>query len=125
MTYRTANRRTNQRCTRVEEHRILAARIRPGHPAAVIDVSPTGALVETSKRLLPGAAVDLFVETAECRDLVRGRVLRCAVAYLDDRSIRYRAAIAFSERLPWLVDRPVKDGYELPTREVPSEARGG
>jgi len=88
----------------LDEHRIVAASVRPGERARVIDVSAGGALLETSQRLLPGTLVDLQLETRTERTSVRGQVLRCAVVRLRPTWVCYRGAIAFDRDLPWFVD---------------------
>ena len=85
-------------------HRIVLARVRPGRDADVLDISATGALIETAHRLLPGALVDVQLHTAERRTSVRGRVLRCSVAFLSATRVWYRGAIDFDDHLLWLVD---------------------
>lgn len=98
------------------EHGILSARVRLGYRAAVVDVSAGGALIEISKRLLPGATVDLQIETASDRSTLSGRVVRCAIARLRSNSVSYRAAIAFDG--PWLplCKRRVNE-YGVPAEE--------
>ncbi|HKB13785.1 MAG TPA: PilZ domain-containing protein [Vicinamibacterales bacterium] len=108
----TVDRRTTRRLHRVDEHGIVAARVRPGHRAHLVDVSATGALIETSYRLLPGTSVELHVETETTHTRIRGRVLRCAVVRLRPSFVHYRGAIAFDRSLPWFVDesrQPVDD----------------
>ena len=100
----SAERRSARRREAFEEHRIVSAQVRPGHRARLIDVSAGGALIETSHRLLPGASVELQVETGTDRANVRGRVLRCAVVRLRPTWVCYRGAIAFDRHLPWFVD---------------------
>jgi hypothetical protein len=102
MTKRTTNRRQAARWARFDDHRIVAIRIRPGHAASVVDVSASGALLETAHRLLPGAAVDLHIETDRDRASLRGRVVRCAVAAVRAASLSYRGAVVFDRHLPWL-----------------------
>jgi hypothetical protein len=97
-------RRGMRRMEAVEEHRIVSACVRPGHRVRLIDVSAGGALVETSHRLLPGASVELQVETGTERASIRGQVLRCAVIRLRPTWVCYRGAIAFDRHLPWFVD---------------------
>ena len=99
-----AERRRTRRLEAFDEHRIVSACVRPGHRARVIDVSASGALIETSHRLLPGTSVELQVETGTHRTSVRGQVLRCAVVRLRPTWVCYRGAIAFDRYLPWFVD---------------------
>ena len=51
-------------------------RLRTGRELAVVDISPSGALVEGATRLLPGTHVDVHVVTRHGRVLVRTRVVR-------------------------------------------------
>ena len=110
MTQRLAERRLYRR-RGVSEHRIISARVRPGHWATVVDVSDGGALVETAKGLLPGATVDLQFGTSQRQSFVRGHVVRCSVVEIRSSAVLYRAAIAFE--------------YPLPTRERVGAGREG
>ncbi len=101
-----AERRRALRLRDAEEHGILFARVRPGHDAWVVDVSIGGALVETRHRLLPGSAIDLFVQTADRRATIRGLVIRCAVVRVLPASLWYRGALHFDRQLSWLVACP-------------------
>ena len=98
------DRRGSRRMDALDEHRIVAASVRPGERARVIDISAGGALLETSQRLLPGTSVDLQLETRTERTSVRGQVLRCAVVRLRPTWVCYRGAIAFDRNLPWFVE---------------------
>ncbi len=104
MTHTGANRRQALRRVRIDEHGIVLARVRPGYDVTLIDVSSGGALVEGTHRLLPGAAVELHLETPHRRTAIRGRILRCTVWRLRSASVCYRGAIGFDRLLPWFVD---------------------
>jgi hypothetical protein len=95
-------RRRSRRACDIAEHGILCARIRPGHTAALVDVSPDGALIETAHRLLPGTSVVLHFESSDRRESIRGRVLRSVVAGLHGHGIAYRGAIGFESPLTCL-----------------------
>ena len=82
------------------DHRISAARIRPAREAAVVDISPRGASIEVSFRLLPGATIELQIDRLGHRADVKGRVLRCSVARLHAHSVFYRAAVLFDREWP-------------------------
>jgi hypothetical protein len=82
----------------------LQARIRPGHAAAVVNVSAGGVLIETSRRLLPGTFVEISMQSESQSATRRGRVLRCAVIRLRPDAVHYRAAVQFDSYLPWFVD---------------------
>jgi hypothetical protein len=108
--------RRNFRRTGVGEHGIISARVRPGHPVAVIDISAGGVLIEMSRRLLPGAAADLQLDTAHRRASLRGRVLRCAVCRLLPSGVSYRAAIVFDRQWPCFAESGWSE-YPVPTGE--------
>jgi len=111
-------RRTTERHYMVEQHGITHARVRPGHCASVVDVSAGGALIETERRLLPGTAVELYLGTTERSVMIRGRVLRCAVARLRASAIAYRGAVGFDRELAWFAGA-ASCGYAVPTAEMP------
>jgi len=118
MTGRLGERRASSRHSSGGQDRVRA-RIRPGHIAALIDVSAGGALVETTRRLLPDAFVEVFMETESRRTNLRGRVLRCAVVSVRATAVRYRAAIQFDAYLPWFVE---DDGYVIHRSGVAGQA---
>jgi PilZ domain len=99
-------RRGRRRLHLVEEHGVVATRVRPGYLAHLIDVSAAGALIETSYRLLPGTSVELHLETDAAHTNIRGRVLRSTVVRVRPSSVCYRGAIAFDRDLPWYVADP-------------------
>jgi hypothetical protein len=115
MSHLTSDRRQTHRHQQVEEHGIVSTRVKPGHHAKLVDVSAGGALIETSHRLLPGASVELHMETESRRTSVRGRVLRCAVVRVRPASVCYRGAIGFDRHLPWFVDT---SEYQVPSIET-------
>jgi hypothetical protein len=110
MNFLASDRRRVHRHRCVEGHGVVSVRIRPGHYAAVVDLSPGGVLIETSHRLRPGYRVELHMETRSRRATVRGRVLRCAVVQVRSSSVCYRGAIGFEAHLPWLVE---DEGYPV------------
>jgi hypothetical protein len=70
-------------------------RLRGGREFCVLNISPSGALLEGETRLLPGTHVDVHVTTRDGRVLARARVVRAWVCDLTAVSIRYRQALAF------------------------------
>jgi hypothetical protein len=116
MTHAWAERRRAQRFDRVEDHRIVSARVRPGHQARIVDVSAAGVLVETAYRLLPGTFVEVQVETDTKQTRVRGEVLRCAVARVKPDAVCYRGAIRFDRHLPWFVPENGNDSGSSESR---------
>lgn len=101
---RGSERRSFRRRYTAREHGIVSARVRPGYDVRLLDVSAGGALIETSYRLLPGCPIELSVAAGERRMSMRGRVLRCAVATLNQHLVSYRGAIGFDNALSWLTD---------------------
>jgi hypothetical protein len=85
-------------------------RIRPGIDVTVIDRSPRGLLIETTKRLLPGATLDLQVTGRDgTAASVRGRVVRCSVAALLPGEVRYRGAVHLDRDLSRLAPEGERD----------------
>jgi hypothetical protein len=109
-------RRRTPRSGNVADHGIVSARVRPGHDASIVNVSADGALIETDRRLLPGACVELQFATRERRASMRGRVVRCAVSRLRAADIWYRGAICFDRAIPWFAGGC--DGYGVPAAEI-------
>ena len=116
MTEELVDRRRTRRRRCLEEHGIVAARVRPGHEVSMIDVSAGGALVETDHRLLPGTSVELYLTGENRRAIVRGSVLRCAIVRLHPSSVCYRGAVGFERHLQWFVDED-STGYPVPSVE--------
>ena len=108
-------RRRARRRARAEEHGIVAARVRPGYEVAIVDVSAGGVLIETVLRLLPGATVELHLETRTRHASVRGSIVRCSVVRVRSTGVCYRGAVAFEHSLPWLAEDL---GYSLPGSQV-------
>lgn len=115
MTFLTSDRRRVRRHKQVEDHGVVSVRIRPGHSAAVVDVSTGGVLIETNYRLRPGHVVELHMETKSRRASMRGRVLRCAVVQVRPSYVCYRGAIGFDAPLPWLIE---DEGYPVPSAQT-------
>jgi hypothetical protein len=113
---RVNDRRGTHRLRQPADHGIVSARVRAGDEVEVVDVSAGGALIETTSRLLPGAAIELRLATGATRTAVRGRVVRCAVAHVRSGSICYRGAIRFDRHLLW---------YAVPARGSVWELREG
>jgi len=71
-------------------------RLRLGRDLSVVDVSTSGALVQSTTRLLPGTNVDVHVTATHGRVLIRARVVRCTVWDVTADAVQYRGALAFS-----------------------------
>jgi hypothetical protein len=112
--------RRHLRRHRIEDHGIVAAHVRPGHRARLVNVSAGGALIDTHYRLLPGTTVELQMEAREGRTTMRGRVLRCSVVRVRPNSVCYRGAIAFDRQLPWL--REDEEHAVLPSESRPGRS---
>ena len=63
-----------------------------------------GSTQTIDERLLPGASVELQMETDTRHTSVRGRILRCAVVRVRPTWVCYRGAIGFDRHLLWFVD---------------------
>ena len=90
-------RRTAPRLTRDhvgDDFRVSLA----GHPAAVLNVSASGILIEIPRRLCPGNAIDVFVHSGRGRRTLRALVVRSYVQSIAPHPV-YRAALHFEREL--------------------------
>lgn len=68
--------------------------IRPGVDVALVDISPDGALIESTGPIRPGARTDLALDAASgARRLLAVEVLRCWVHALTP--LLFRSALRF------------------------------
>lgn len=75
---------------------LRAVSLRPGLEALLVDISPGGALVETTIRLRPGMKTVLRLSTTESELRASGEFVRAWVtAILPDRGLVYRGAVRF------------------------------
>jgi hypothetical protein len=102
-----AERRSVPRRRPSPEESMSTLRLRTGRELSVVDISDAGALVEGITRLLPGTHVEVHVVTREGRTLVRCRILRASVHILTADTLRYRAALAFDQRVDTSAGRVV------------------
>ncbi|MBI3047193.1 MAG: PilZ domain-containing protein [Acidobacteria bacterium] len=66
---------------------------------AIVNISETGALIETSRRLSPGTTADLFVRLNGRRHALRATTVRSALHSIQS-GVVYRTALQFEQRLP-------------------------
>lgn len=77
----------------------LRGRVKPGQSVRVINLSPRGALLESSRRLLPGSRIDVHLECCHFQHVTRATVVRCYIGLLLPHAVLFRAAIEFDRRL--------------------------
>lgn len=130
-----SDRRRSERATAVGMRWLRSVRLLPGRDIALINISSGGALIESETRLVPGAHVNLHLQSTGGRLQLRGRLLRCAVsAVAAERGLRYLGALAFER--PFELPREDRSsvGYALPSllgerrrghgHQLPERARG-
>jgi hypothetical protein len=86
---------------------IRRVRSRTGHHLDVVNVSDLGLLVEGQARLLPNTHLDIHIVTRSGRVLVRCRVVRAAVCYIEADLVRYLVALGFERAVD-------TSGYPVP-----------
>ena len=117
MTEPSSERRRDRRRQHQGDHGVSSARLRPGYDVSLIDLAAGGALIESDRRLLPGAAAELNLRGEDRpTTIMRGHVIRSAVARLRSNMVCYRGAIAFDRDLSWLAAETA-GGYGLPGSE--------
>lgn len=79
--------------------RVHHASLRPGRHVLVIDLSPSGALVETDRPLRPASRVHIRIATDRWTVSIAAHVLRCAVCAIHpEEGVTYRGGLRFDER---------------------------
>ena len=92
-------------------------RLRTGRELTVVNISPSGALVEGLTRLLPNTHTDLHIVTRHGRVLVRTRVVRALVWQLERDKVCYRTALSFETAVDTEVDPALSERPSLPGRD--------
>jgi hypothetical protein len=120
---RFVERRQTQRLRCEECDWLTVVRLLPGREAQVVDLSPTGALIETPVRLLPGSGVSLLLGATDWRQLIEALIVRCAVfALIPENGVRYRAGLLFRGEV---VFPSCRSGYLFPIpAQLASEGPG-
>ena len=91
----------------------LTGRIRPGHQVRVVDISRSGILIDSARRLLPGTQVDVQLDAGLQRHACRARVVRCGISELGPQVVIYRAGLAFEREVTWAVTGSRSDAEAL------------
>jgi hypothetical protein len=92
------------------------ARLRPGPPVVVVNLSRSGALVEGLLRPRAGTRCELELSGADGLMRVGARVVRCFVARVEPAEVRYRAALMFETLIVTPIAPDLLAGYQLPSR---------
>lgn len=100
--------------------RRIVALVRPGQSVFVVDLSPSGALIQARKPLVPGARVEIHLSADGHRIVLSALVLRCEVAALDADLIVYHAALGFDAPSEWVRERQTRSGSVLPAFAAPT-----
>lgn len=113
------DRRTARRYADVTSHGIIGARVGAAGEVGIIDVSAGGALILAAHRLMPGARVQLHLRREDAApEVIRGHLLRCAVASVSASVITYRGALQFERALPWFSSQG-NGGKDVPIGKSP------
>lgn len=89
---------------------LAKVRMRTGTELTVVNISPAGALVEGSVRLLPGVRIDVHVMTHAGRQLVRARVVRASLSSVRRNQVRYTGALQFDLAVDTTAHEPTARG---------------
>jgi PilZ domain-containing protein len=109
-----------------DELRRIDARVRPGHPVKVVDLSPRGALIEGTRPLRPGARIFVHLQWDCAHTSVSARVVRCLVSALHaEDGVTYRSGLAFEEPFCRMGEATARDEYEVPRDQGVEAVRHG
>jgi hypothetical protein len=95
MEHAAVERRATARAPTPRADAFVRAWLRSGAEIRLLDLSAGGAQIESARRLLPGARIDLQVQTAAGRFVLTGRLIRAEVSALSPNAVHYRAGLAF------------------------------
>jgi hypothetical protein len=111
---------------RIEAHQLaaIAMRLANGAEVRLVDLSRTGARLETDRRMLPNSTIAVKLVTADSSFLVSGLVVRSRVIRLTQGGLGYDVAISFSQTLHQLEDLPADDGDVSQGAEAPEPVPG-
>ena len=96
---------------------LAGARLWPGRRVRLINWSTVGMLIEGGVRFAPGRTVTLQLLAERGHLLIRGEIVRAAVAAIGSAGLRYRAAIAF--------EKPVDFSHPSEASHRPGETVAG
>lgn len=100
----------------------------PGGVAELIDLSDTGALVETPMKLASGVPVTLCIGGADHPQRLPGRTVRCQVCAIHrDSTMTYQIAIAFDQpaAIEALLEAPAISITPVPAPPEPVDLDAG
>jgi hypothetical protein len=84
----------------------LLAQFATGATVRLIDISKSGARLETDRRMLPNATISLRLVASDAAFVIKGTVVRSRLFKMSDGGLGYDVAVAFNEPLQQL---PVLD----------------
>ncbi len=102
---RGRDQRQEPRRRAVADHGVVSVQVRPGIQARLLDVSASGAQLETMHRLLPGRFIHVQLVFPSCTTTIRGRVIRSHVCHLTAGQVGYRCGVRFDRRMRWAVEQ--------------------
>ena len=68
-----------------------------GPEVKLINISRRGALIKSPEYIAPGSRISLQLVTAEAADTIKGRIIRCRKASMNENVSQYESVIAFTE----------------------------
>jgi hypothetical protein len=92
----SVNRRGSPRVEPKDVGRDIQLTVRGAATATLVNLSETGALAETTSRLLPGSVVELLLQIDGVRHLMRATIMRSVVHSLSPRPL-FRTSFKFEE----------------------------
>jgi hypothetical protein len=91
-----------------------SARVRPGDIVTLVNLSSSGALVESGLRFRWGTRCDFEWTIGDGVISVAARVIRCFVARLEASAVRYRTALRFDALVVQPAEQDLLAEYQVP-----------
>jgi hypothetical protein len=97
----------------------IRARVRPGYPVGLIDLSASGALVIGPRPLKPGSRVDVHLASPEQTASLKALVVWCQIsAITPEGGVSYQAGLKFDGRCLLGSASSSHGGYPMPAENA-------
>jgi CheY-like chemotaxis protein len=97
---------------------LSSARLAWGTEISLVNISSSGALLESGSKLVPGSTTELHLSGPETNLIVPVRFIRSEIARIDGFGVKYHAAAAFGQEIDLAGPRKVSERPSSPPRAL-------